>query len=87
MATSGKARGAKPKGPHGERVSRYPQLTIRIPPESKHQLEALSVLRALPMWRLLDDAIHGLVDALPAAERRLIVDMAARRARARPERS
>lgn len=85
MSQLQKRRGAAPKGPNGERVSKYPQLTIRIPPASKHQLEALSVLRAAPMWALIDEGIQALVNALPDAERRLVVQMAARRGRARPE--
>jgi hypothetical protein len=82
-----RGRGQPPKGPHGELVSKYPPVTVRIPPMSKDQLEALSTLRAVPMWRLVDEAVRALVNALPEAERRLVVQMAHRRGLARPESS
>jgi len=47
----------------------------------------LSTLRAVPMWRLIDQAIRGLVETLPDAERRLVVQMAAHRARVQPDAS
>jgi hypothetical protein len=87
MPRSQKRRGVAPKGPNGERVSKYPQLTVRIPAASKDQLEALSTLKAVPMWRLIDDAVRTLIETLPDAERRLVLQMAAHRSRARPESS
>jgi hypothetical protein len=73
-------RGQPPKGAGGELVSKYPQLTVRIPPETKHKLEALSALRRAPMWTLVDAALRAYIDQLPDAERRLLASFSAHRA-------
>lgn len=75
-----RTRGQPPKGPDGELVSRYPPLTVRIPPTTKHKLEALSQLRGIPMWRLVDAAALAYFDSLPEADRRLLAQFSARRA-------
>lgn len=67
------------RGPGGELVSRYPPLTVRIPPETKHRLEALAALRRVPMWKLVDDALRTYVDGLPDADRRLLAQFAKQR--------
>lgn len=73
-------RGQPPKGPRGELVSKYPPLTVRIPPATKHKLEALSALRRVPMWKLVDAAALAYFEQLPDAERRLLTQFSARRA-------
>jgi hypothetical protein len=75
-----RGRGQPPKGAHGELVSKYPPLTVRIPPATKHKLEALSALRRIPMWRLVDAAALAYFETLPDAERRLLAQFSARRA-------
>jgi hypothetical protein len=60
-------------------VSEYPVLTVRIPPATKRQLEALSARRRVPQWQLVDEALRALLGALPAAERSTLA-----RARSRP---
>jgi hypothetical protein len=68
--------GRPPTGPAGELVSEYPPLTVRIPVDTKHRLEALSALRRVPMWKLVDEAIRAYVEQLPDAERRLLSQFA-----------
>lgn len=75
-----RGRGQPPKGAHGELVSKYPPLTVRIPPVTKHKLEALSALRRLPMWQLVDAAVLAYLERLPDAERRLLSQFSAQRA-------
>lgn len=87
MTPKQRRRGQPPKGPNGERVSKYPPLTVRIPPDTKDQLEALSAIRARTLWDLVNEAILGLIKSLPSGDRRLVMEMAAKRASARPERS
>jgi predicted transcriptional regulator len=70
----------------GEKVKDYPQLSIRLPDEVKAKLQALSVLAARPQWRIITDAIECYLRERPAAERRM-VDELADRSRARTSRS
>jgi hypothetical protein len=56
----------------GEKVKDYPQLGLRLPAEAKAKLQALSVVRSRPQWRLLSDAIDAYMRVLPAGERRLV---------------
>jgi hypothetical protein len=63
-------------------VSQYPQLTVRIPPATKHQLEALSALRGVPIWKLVDTAALAYLEQLPDADRRLLAQFAKQRDRA-----
>ena len=64
--------GRPPSGDQGQLVSKYPPLTVRIPPATKHRLEALSALRREPMWKLVDAAVLAYLERLPDSERRLI---------------
>lgn len=70
--------GRPPSGPQGERVSRYPPLTVRIPPTTKDTLLALAAMRKTPAWRLVDEAILALVEHMPAAERRVLAQFTAK---------
>ena len=74
-----KRTGRPPSGPDGTLTSRYPQLTVRLPPATKHQLHALSVLRRTPIWVLLDQAVTEMIDGLPDGERKLLRQFTARR--------
>jgi hypothetical protein len=68
----------------GEKVTDYPQLSIRLPAEVKAQLHALSVIESRPQWRVISDAIDCYARGRSDAERQLITELAGRsRARAR----
>ena len=69
----------------GEKVKDYPQLSIRVPTEVKAKIQALSLVRARPQWRLISDAIECYFEARPEAERRMVLELAGR-ARGRPAR-
>ena len=43
---------------HGERVRDYPQVTLRLPPETKAKLYALSLVTAAPQWRVVNAALE-----------------------------
>lgn len=70
MAQAKRGAGRPPTGPHGERVSDYPRLTVRMPRDTKNRLELLSTLRGVPVWKLLDTAVLAYIDQLPEDERR-----------------
>lgn len=69
--------GRPPSGPAGERVSQFPSLTVRIPPATRQQLHGLSVLKRVPVWQLVDQAVTALIATLPAEERKLLTQFAA----------
>jgi hypothetical protein len=78
--TAKPGRGQPPKGQHGELVSKYPPLTVRIPPDTKHKLEALSALRRVPIWKLVDEAARTFIDEhIPEPERRLLAQFVKQR--------
>ena len=72
------APGRPPSGPGGERVSDYPQLTIRLPAATKAKLNTLSLLTGNPIWRLIDRAVEIYVQNLPEPERSRLGDIAER---------
>jgi hypothetical protein len=76
-------RGRRPLGLHGEKVSEYPQVMIRLPRQTKSTLDALSALTGTPIWRLIDQAVRVYVSELPEPERRLLVGVRDRRAAGR----
>jgi hypothetical protein len=51
-----------------EPVSRYPKLTVYLPPPSKARLDALCVLESKPAWRILEAAFYAYFDHLPESE-------------------
>lgn len=71
-------RGRPPAGHGGDKVSAYPQLTIRLPVDTKRKLTTLSLLMATPMWRIIDDAVETYVRHLPPAEQKLLGSVAER---------
>jgi hypothetical protein len=73
--------GRPPEGVAGEPVSGYPRVTVRLPPATKDTLAALSALRRVPVWKLLDVAVHAYVETLPADERRLLAQFTAKMGR------
>jgi predicted DNA-binding protein len=70
--------GRPPAGPDGTKVSTFPQLTIRLPAETKAKLNTLSLLTGTPMWRLIDQAVDAYVRNLPEPDRSKLGDIAER---------
>ena len=79
---SSAGRGRPPSGPAGERVSEYPTLAVRLPRPTKDALSALSALRRVPMWKMLDTTIRAYIKTLPAADRRVVAQFTAKMDRA-----
>ena len=61
--------GRPPAGPDGEKVSQYPQLTIRLPAATKAKLNTLSLLTGNPIWKIVDQAVEAYVQNMPEPER------------------
>ncbi len=76
--TKRKTAGRPPSGPSGERVSDYPRLTVRLPRATKNQLEALSTLRRVPVWELVDQAVIAFIEELPDDERKPLAQFSRR---------
>jgi hypothetical protein len=62
----------------GEKVTDYPQLSIRLPVEVRATLQALSVIESRPQWRVISDAIDCYAKSRSESERRLIAQLAGR---------
>ena len=62
----------------GERSTEYPRLTLRLPPETRARLLALSTLTGAPAWRILAQGVDLVRDGLPPADRKLADQLAAR---------
>lgn len=67
----------------GEKVKDYPQLSIRLPGDVKARLQALSQVAAKPQWRIITDAIDCYLAGRSEVERKMVNDLAGRRARRR----
>jgi PAS domain S-box-containing protein len=52
-----RGRGRPAAGLKGARTSEYPQLSVRLPPETHAALCALAEVQGRPMWRVLMDAL------------------------------
>jgi len=65
----------------GEKVKDYPQLSIRLPTEVKAKLQALSLIASRPQWRIITDAIDSYLRERSDAERKMVDELAGRRAR------
>jgi len=64
--------GRPPAGDGGQRVKDYPQVSFRLPKESRDKLVALSQIRKQPQWRLIVDSVECYLRDLPRQERALI---------------
>jgi len=62
----------------GERVTDYPQLSIRVPVEMKARLNALSAVTGLSQWRIVVEAIDCFFCDLSAQDRELVEGLSAR---------
>ena len=71
----GKRPQGRPRGGRrpGDRVRDYPTLTIRVPPETRAMLKALSAQQSLPLWQMLRHLTVCFVRDLPASQRRSIL--------------
>jgi predicted transcriptional regulator len=68
--------GRPPAGAHaGEKVKDYPQLSIRVPTDTKAKLHAMSLVTARPQWRLISDAIESYYRDRPDSERRMVDEL------------
>jgi hypothetical protein len=67
--------GARP----GEKVSDYPQLSVRIPPEMKRKLEVLSMLQSKPQWRIVIESVEYFIRSLPESEQGKVQAVLSRR--------
>jgi PAS domain S-box-containing protein len=54
-----RGRGRPAAGLKGQRTSEYPQLSVRLPPETRAALCALAEVQGRPMWRVLMDALSA----------------------------
>ena len=81
MAKSGRKRGRPPAGPRGERISDYPQTTVRLAVETRARLTTLSLLLGQPISRVIDHAIEVYVQHLPESEQKILGPLVDRLAR------
>jgi hypothetical protein len=58
------------------RVSELPKLTLYMKPEQRAQLEAASVIRGQPAWRLMGDAWQCFTDTFPPEQEKKIKTLA-----------
>jgi predicted DNA-binding protein len=57
----------------GERVKDYPQTSLRLPPEIKAKLYALSRVAGTPQWRVVSAALECFFRERSAAEQRQVI--------------
>ena len=67
---------------YGEKVTDYPQLSIRVPVEFKARLNALSAVTGLAQWRVIVEAIDCLLHGLTPTDRALVDGLSERLLRA-----
>ena len=71
----------------GEKVKDYPQLSVRVPPDIKVRVAALSAVRRTSQWHIITDAIECYFRDLPSAEQSVVEELVRRDARkTRPSR-
>ena len=68
--------GRPPAGLNGAAVTTYPQLSLRLPPQTIATLHALGVIEHRAMWRIIMDALaaydsYWLRDSRPASAQEL----------------
>src|SRR5437899_7275348 len=59
----------------GERVSDYPQLSVRVPESTIDMLRVVCSVTGDPQWRVLADAVNRYIDRLPEDRRRLLAGL------------
>ena len=65
-------------GLDGEKVAEYPQISLRVPPEVRRRLNAVSAVRRQPQWRIMMEALDVYVQSLPWRERETVEDFVRR---------
>jgi len=70
-------------GLHGDKVAEYPQISLRVPPEVRRTLNAVSAVRSQPQWRIMMEMLDAYVQSLPARERETVEDFVRRTRSAR----
>ena len=63
----------------GERVKDYPQTSLRLPPELKVKLHALSRVSGTPQWRVVTAALECFFRDRSTAQQRQVVSYLKRR--------
>jgi hypothetical protein len=61
----------------GEKVTDYPQLSIRVPPDVKRRLQVIVQVTSRPQWHVIADAIESYQRELPSSERRRVEELLA----------
>ena len=70
---SKKVGGRPPSGvKKGEKVSDYPMVTLRLPPDQAARLKVLGRFLDLPAWRVVLTAMDALESSLTTAERKAL---------------
>ena len=69
----------------GEKVTDYPQLSVRVPHEMKNRLNALSVVTGLAQWRIVVEALESLDPSFPKLSAAKLAELAAARKRLEAE--
>jgi len=67
--------GRPPAGVNGAKVAEYPQISLRVPPEVRRTLNALSTLQGRPHWRIMMEALAAYVLTLPPDERQVVEEI------------
>jgi predicted DNA-binding protein len=57
-------------------VKNYPQVSLRLPPETRSKLTALSAVCGVPQWRIIVDALNKYVRDQSSEARQSIQQMA-----------
>jgi predicted DNA-binding protein len=73
--------GRPPAGDRGERVKDYPQVSFRLPKQSRDKLIALSKVRKQPQWRLIVESVECYLRDLPRQEQAQIARLLNKRSR------
>ena len=59
----------------GEKVKDYPQLSVRVPPDIKVRVSALSAVRRTSQWHIIADAIECYFRDLTQPEQRAVEEL------------
>lgn len=65
----------------GERVMDYPQPSLRLPPEIKAKLHALSRVEGIPQWPIVSAALECFFRERSAAEQRQVLSYMGKKGR------
>ena len=62
----------------GEKVRDYPQVTLRLPPETKAKLNALTIVTGAPQWRVVNAALECFFRERSAGEQKQVISAVAK---------